>query len=80
VGAGEVILKEAWGKHGDRMAMVKLNVRFGGIVLGISWDIHYIYNIFICFICNIIYIYIYTPSNWMIAKNLGDGHTTNATI
>ena len=23
---------------------------------------------------------IYTPSNWMIAKNLGDGHTTNATI
>ena len=23
VGAGEVILKEAWGKHGDRMAMVK---------------------------------------------------------
>ena len=25
-------------------------------------------------------IYIYTPSNWMIAKNLGDGHTTNATI
>ena len=77
VGAGEVILKEAWGKHGDRMAMVKLNVRFGAIVPGISWDIHYIY-IYLYALYAIIYIY--TPSNWMIPKNLGDGHTTNATI